>query len=116
MIQQVTRGIRVSVKTQYEGSFIKNSTPNHAFRYLITIENQSNEVVQLVRRHWKITESNKSVQVVDGPGIVGKKPIIKSGQIIQYKSGCIIKSSSGAMKGYYTLTVSYTHLTLPTKA
>lgn len=103
MIQKVTKGIRVSVKTRYDGSFIKNDTPNHAFRYLITIENQSNEVVQLLRRHWKIIESNRSVQVVDAPGVIGKKPIIKSGQTIQYESGCVIRSSMGAMKGYYTM-------------
>ena len=35
MIQQVTKGIRISVETRYEGSFLKNSLPNHAFRYLM---------------------------------------------------------------------------------
>ena len=59
MIQQVTKGIRISVETRYEGSFLKNSTPNHAFRYLVTIENQSKDVVQLIKRHWKIMESSK---------------------------------------------------------
>ena len=103
MIQQVTKGIRISVETRYEGSFLKNSIPNHAFRYLITIENQSKDVVQLIKRHWKIMESTKSTQIVDGPGVVGKKPIMKSGQMVQYESGCILNSPTGAMKGFYTM-------------
>ena len=103
MIQQVTKGIRISVETRYEGSLLKNSTPNHAFRYLITIENQSKDIVQLIKRHWKIMESTKPTQIVNGPGVVGKKPIMKSGQIVQYESGCILNSPTGAMKGFYTM-------------
>jgi len=100
MIQQVTMGIRISVETKYEGSFLKNSLPNHAFRYLITIENQSNEIIQLVKRHWNIMESTKPTQIFEGPGVVGKKSIIKTGQMVQYESGCIINSQRGAMKGF----------------
>jgi ApaG protein len=103
MIQQVTKGIRISVETRYEGSFLKNSTPNHAFRYLITIENQSQDVVQLIKRHWKIMESTKPTQIVNGTGVVGEKPIMKSGQMVQYESGCILNSPTGAMKGFYTM-------------
>ena len=103
MIQQVTKGIRISVETRYEGSFLKNSTPNHAFRYLITIENQSKDVVQLIKRHWKIMESTKPIQIVNGPGVVGKKPIMKAGQMVKYESGCILNSPTGAMKGFYTM-------------
>jgi len=103
MIQQVTKGIRISVETRYEGSLLKNSTPNHAFRYLITIENQSKDIVQLIKRHWKIMESTKPTQIVNGPGVVGKKPIMKAGQMVQYESGCILNSPTGAMKGFYTM-------------
>jgi ApaG protein len=103
MIQQVTKGIRVSVETRYEGSFLKNSISHHSFRYLITIENKSKETVQLIKRHWIIKESCKHPQIVEGPGVVGKKPIIKSGQVVQYESGCILNSTTGSMKGYYTM-------------
>ncbi|MBA21950.1 MAG: Co2+/Mg2+ efflux protein ApaG [Flavobacteriales bacterium] len=103
MIQQVTKGIRVSVETRYEGSFLKNSISHHSFRYLITIENQSKETVQLIKRHWIIKKSCKHPQIVEGPGVVGKKPIIKSGQVVQYESGCILNSTTGSMKGYYTM-------------
>ena len=103
MIQQVTKGIRVSVETRYEGSFLKNSISHHSFRYLITIENQSKETVQLIKRYWIINESRKRPQVVEGSGVVGKKPIIKSGQVIQYESDCILNSPTGSMKGHYSM-------------
>ena len=103
MIQQVTKGIRVSVETRYEGSFLKNSTPNYAFRYLITIENQSKDVVQLIKRHWKIMESSKPTQIVNGPGVVGKKPVLKPGESHTYQSGSLITSPLGSMTGTYIM-------------
>ena len=48
-------------------------------------------------------ESSKPTQIVNGPGVVGKKPIMKSGQVVQYESGCILNSPTVAMKGFYTM-------------
>ena len=71
MIQQVTRGIKITVKTQYEGTFLKDFALNYAFTYDIEIENQSKSSVQLLSRHWKIFESLGKTKVVDGAGVVG---------------------------------------------
>ena len=57
MIQQVTKGIKISVDVKFEGSFLKETSLHHAFMYYITIENQGKDVVQLLSRHWKILES-----------------------------------------------------------
>ena len=57
VIQQITKGIKISVETKFEGSFLKDQILHHAFMYFITIENQSKDVVQLLSRHWKILES-----------------------------------------------------------
>ena len=57
LIQQITRGIKISVETKFEGSFLKENLTHHAFMYFITIENQSKNVVQLLSRHWKIQEA-----------------------------------------------------------
>lgn len=103
MTQKVTKGIRVSVKTHYQGSFLKNEIPNYAFRYTVTIQNQSKDVVQLIKRHWKIMQSEKETQNIEGFGVAGKKPIIKSGGAIQYESGCVLNSRCGAMKGFYIM-------------
>ncbi|GAK91871.1 ApaG protein [Nonlabens ulvanivorans] len=58
MIQQVTRGIKISVQTSFEGTFYKNYKMHFAFGYVITIENQSKNSVQLTSRHWKIKDSS----------------------------------------------------------
>jgi len=103
MFQQVTRGIKISVRTKFEGTFIKNNVPNYAFRYTVRIENQGKDVVQLTNRHWKIMESNRRPHYVEGAGVIGKKPILKSGEAHTYQSNCLLTSPIGAMSGYYTM-------------
>lgn len=103
MIQQITRGIKISVETKFEGSFLKDHTPHHGFVYTIYIENQSKNVVQLLSRHWKIIETTNNTQYVNGDGVVGKKPIVRPGEIHEYKSGCLITSPIGVMIGTYIM-------------
>ena len=103
MIQQVTRGIKISVKTKFEGSFLKENIPYHAFMYFITIENQSKNVVQLLSRHWKIKETINQPQYLNGVGVVGKKPILRSGQSYTYQSGSLITSPMGSMSGTFIM-------------
>ena len=57
MVQQITRGIKISVQTNFEGTFYKNNKTNYAFKYKVTIENQSNDSVQLNSRHWVILDA-----------------------------------------------------------
>ena len=103
MIQQITRGIKISVETKFEGSFLKDQILHHAFMYFITIENQSKDVVQLLSRHWKILESINRPQYVYGNGVVGKKPVIRTGERHTYQSGCLITSPLGCMSGTYIM-------------
>jgi ApaG protein len=103
LIQQVTRGIKISVKTKFEGSFLKENVPHHAFMYFITIENQSKNVVQLLSRHWKIKETINQPQYLNGVGVVGKKPILRSGQSYTYQSGSLITSPMGSMSGTFIM-------------
>ena len=103
MIQQITKGIKISVETEYEGNFLKDNVLHHAFSYKIQIENQSKSSVQLLTRHWKIVEALNKTQYINGNGVVGKKPIINPGEIHKYKSGCLLSSSLGAMKGAYIM-------------
>ena len=114
MIQQVTRGIKITVGTQYEGNFLKDYLINYAFTYDIEIENQSKSSVQLLSRHWKILESLGKTKIIDGYGIVGKKSVLNPNEIHKYKSGCLITSTIGSMKGTYTMidfisTIKFNH-------
>ena len=101
MVQQVTRGIKISVETTFEGTFYKNYKMHYAFGYKVTIENQSKESVQLMARHWKIYDSLNDTETVAGEGVIGKKPVLKPGESHTYSSGCLLTSPFGAMEGHY---------------
>jgi ApaG protein len=103
MVQQVTNGIKISVISNFEGTSYRNYRLYYAFSYQITIENESNETVQLLDRHWKIFDSLNNTEIVDGSGVIGKKPILKPSQKHSYKSNCFLTSPIGAMKGYYSM-------------
>ena len=103
MVSQVTQGIRVSVITNFEGEFFKDYRMRFAFTYRITIENQSKDSVQLLSRYWNIFDSLNDKKNISGQGVVGQKPVIKSGQSYTYSSGCMLVSTFGAMKGYFTM-------------
>ena len=70
--------------------------------YHIRIENDSDEVVQLITRHWRITDGRGAVNFVDGDGVVGEQPVLKPGQSHDYVSGCPLTTPQGSMEGHYT--------------
>ena len=103
MIDHVTKGIKISVKVFFDGSYFKNYILNYSFSYTISILNQSKNSVQLKSRHWRIFDSLNSDIIIDGEGVIGEKPIIKPGDSYEYSSGCLIKSTVGAMRGFYNM-------------
>ena len=103
MISQITKGIKISVKTSFEGTYFKNYQIHFAFSYEIMIENQGKDYVQLESRHWEIKDALKKYEFVDGEGVLGKKPVIKPGEKHVYSSGCLLTSPFGSMKGYYNM-------------
>lgn len=103
MVTQITRGIKISVKTSFEGTYFKNYKLHFAFSYEITIENHSKDSVQLISRHWEIFDSLNTNEVVDGEGVIGKKPVLKPGDSHIYSSGCLLSSPHGAMKGFFNM-------------
>ena len=103
MINHVTKGIRISVKTIYDGSYFKNYNLHFAFNYIIKITNQSKSTVQLKTRHWRIFDSLSPDIIIDGEGVIGEKPLINPGDSYEYSSGCLITSPVGAMRGFYNM-------------
>lgn len=118
MVQQVTRGIKISVETKFEGTFYKNYKVHYAFAYKIAIENRGKDAVQLKSRHWKIYDALNNTEFVDGEGVIGKKPVLKPGEIHTYSSGCLLTSPFGAMQGHYGMvnltTTKKFRVTIPT--
>jgi len=103
MVSQITRGIKISVSTSFEGTYFKNYKLHFAFSYHITIENHSKDSVQLMSRHWEIFDALNNLEVVDGEGVIGKKPVIKPGENHTYSSGCLLSSPFGAMCGHFNM-------------
>ena len=73
------------------------------FAYTVTIENRSEQSVQLMERHWMIESADEQIGEVVGPGVIGLQPIVEPGKSFQYTSSCVIRDPIGAMKGSYVL-------------
>ena len=98
-----TRGVRVEVRSTY---LPERSSPREAhyfFTYRIRISNVGEETVQLVSRHWIITDADNQVQEVRGMGVVGEQPVLKPGDTFEYSSGSSIPTAVGTMRGSYQL-------------
>src|SRR6185312_11973039 len=71
--------------------------------YRVTIENGGEEQVQLLRRHWRITDGIGRLQEVSGLGVVGEQPTLKPGESYEYTSSCPLSTPSGLMTGTYQM-------------
>ena len=101
MVTAVTEGVQVSVDVTYQAEFSSPHQHHYVFTYKITIENKSNQTVQLLSRKWEIFDAAESPKLVEGSGVVGQQPILEPGQSHTYVSGCNLKSGLGKMKGNY---------------
>jgi ApaG protein len=104
MVQQVTKGIKVSVETRFESTFYREYKMCYAFAYTVTIENKSKDTVQLNSRCWEISDALNNTETIKGDGVIGEKPVIQPGEKHSYSSGCLLRSPFGAMKGHYNMT------------
>ena len=103
MITEVTEGIKITVKTTYRA---KDSDPLHhlfLFSYRITIENQSEHTVKLLRRHWQIFDSSGEHHEVEGEGVTGQQPVLLPGDVYEYDSTCDLHTDMGKMQGSYLM-------------
>lgn len=95
----ITRGVKVSVETFYQMDYSNPLASEYMFAYRITITNQSEHMLQLLRRHWNIIDGTGLLKEVEGEGVVGEQPIIYAGASYQYISGCNINTEIGKMYG-----------------
>ncbi|XOV84226.1 MAG: Co2+/Mg2+ efflux protein ApaG [bacterium] len=94
--------VEVSVVTHYVQAQSDPAEERFVFAYTITITNHGSQQVQLMSRHWIITDASGEVEEVRGEGVVGKQPVLAPGQAFEYTSGAILKTPVGAMQGEYT--------------
>ena len=102
----ITRGIRVHVECEYAPERSQPSQNQWFFLYTITIKNEGDEPVQLMSRHWIITNGAGEVEEVRGPGVIGQQPLIAPGESFTYTSGCPLTTQFGTMEGTYQMTTA----------
>jgi ApaG protein len=101
--EAVTNGIRVEVMSQHSPENSRPSQGDWVFQYTVRITNLSSETVQLVSRHWIITDAVEHVEEVRGPGVVGAQPVLAPGESFKYSSWCPLKTPTGMMRGTYQM-------------
>src|SRR6185312_9185731 len=106
--EALTRNVRVQVEAQYvPPQFVPGQSQplqnEWVFAYTVRITNEGDETVQLLSRHWIITDATGHVEEVRGPGVVGEQPVLRPGESFQYTSGCPLKTSTGVMRGTYQM-------------
>src|SRR5665213_1331048 len=101
--EATTRNIRVRVQTQYDSGRSSPQQRQWFFLYTVDITNESHETVQIVSRHWVITDGTGKVEEVQGLGVVGKQPVLAPGQRFEYTSGCPLTTPFGTMHGTYQM-------------
>jgi len=106
MYEKITRDICVSVRAFYLEEQSAPDEDRFVWAYRVNIENRSAETVQLLNRHWRITDKFGRLQEVKGPGVVGEQPTLKPGESFEYTSGCPLPTPSGIMVGSYEMTTS----------
>jgi ApaG protein len=104
--EAVTNSVRVEVESQYAPEHSQPFQNQWFFYYTVRITNESDETVQLLSRHWIITDANGHIEEVRGPGVVGEQPVLAPGESFQYTSGCPLKTSTGIMRGTYQMVVT----------
>ena len=99
----VTQGVRVQVMAQYSPEQSQPLQNQWFFLYTVQVSNEGTETVQLISRHWIITDADHQVKEVRGLGVVGKQPVLDPGESFQYTSGCPLTTPFGSMRGTYQM-------------
>lgn len=98
-----THDVRVQVRAEYSPEHSDPQRSQWFFLYTIRIANEGSEPVQLLTRHWIITDATGQVEEVQGPGVVGAQPLLQPGEDFEYTSGCPLQTPFGNMEGTFQM-------------
>src|ERR1700741_4398700 len=100
---ETTRGVRIVVQSRYVPEQSAPDREHWLFAYTVRISNEGDTTVQLVSRHWIITNGEGHVEEVRGPGVVGQQPTLKPGEEFRYTSACPLNTPVGTMHGSFQM-------------
>lgn len=101
--EAMTEGVIVRVQPVFVEEESSPEDDKFLWAYHIEIENTGERTLQLMTRHWRITDGDGRTQDVVGDGVVGQQPVLRPGGCFEYTSGCPLNTPSGLMQGTYTL-------------
>jgi ApaG protein len=101
--EAVTRGVRVRVRSRHIPERSSPADKRWFYSYTVQIINESEVPVQLISRHWIITDADGHVEEVRGPGVVGEQPRLAPGEQHEYTSFCPLETAFGTMHGSYQM-------------
>ena len=104
--EAITKGVRVEVTSSYVAERSAPEEGEWFFAYTVRITNEGSDIVQLISRHWIITDAEGRRQEVRGPGVVGEQPTLRPGESFEYTSACPLGTSIGAMQGTYQMVTN----------
>lgn len=99
-----TNNVQVEVLSRHVPENSRPEFDEWVFQYTVRITNHGSETVQLLSRHWVITDALEHVEEVRGPGVVGEQPVLRPGDSFKYSSWCPLRTPTGVMRGAYTMT------------
>lgn len=103
MFSKTTRKITVTASPQFLAEHSEPGDDHYVWAYTIELENHGAEPVQLLNRHWKITDAKGLTQEVRGAGVIGEQPVLAPGESYKYTSGTALHTASGVMLGEYEM-------------
>jgi len=103
MYSHTTRDITVTVRPFFLEEQSAPDEGRYVWAYRVRIENFSPRTVQLLNRHWIITDAAGCSQDVRGAGVVGAQPVLRPGESFEYTSGAPLATPSGIMHGSYEM-------------
>jgi ApaG protein len=98
-----TREITVSVQPYFLEEQSSPNSGHFVWAYHVRIQNNGRQTVQLLTRHWRITDALGTLHEVRGDGVVGKQPVLRPGEAFEYASGTPLSTPSGIMVGTYRM-------------
>ena len=101
--EALTNNVGVEVESRYAPEHSQPSHSQWVFHYTVRISNRGQDTVQLLTRHWIITDATGHTEEVKGPGVVGATPVLQPGECFEYTSHCNLHTSTGVMYGTYQM-------------
>ncbi len=107
MYTATTHNVTVSVQPAFLDHESKPDSHVYLWSYTVRIENKSEQTLQLRTRYWEIIDGYGRKQEVHGAGVIGEQPLLKPGAYFEYTSGTPLPTSSGFMRGIYSMQTDH---------